>query len=220
MDVGVEQLVDIARGVAGRLGASGPISIQHVATTRGADAELPGRMMRMLSGFDRDAPCYVVLIQGTFNPPPTPPRHAGDMPPKPRELHSAVLTVDGKTGHVVGSWTIPVDEAVPDITTLGEVIVDATDATALDDWNPLSPAELEALRTGAPSASADQGLPHLESTGHSRRCAPAFSLPGARTRSRRQDQSPPPGADPCRTAFTSTVKAWRESPPKTRSRSR
>lgn len=147
MDGGVEQLVNTARGVAGRLGASGPISIQHVVTTRGADAELPGRPIRMLSGFDRDAPCYVVLIQGTFNPPASPPRHPGAVQPQPRALHSIVLTVDAETGHVVGSWTITSDGGLPpDLATLGELTLDAADATALENWSPSwSAAELEAL---------------------------------------------------------------------------
>jgi hypothetical protein len=147
VDGGVEQLVTTARGIAGRLGALGSISIQHVATTRGADAELPGRPIRMLSGFDRDAPCHVVLIQGTFNPPPSPPRHP-HVQPQPHVLHSIVLTVDAKTGDVVGSWIITSDGGPPpDLTTLGEVTLDAAATTPLENWMPSwSAEELESLR--------------------------------------------------------------------------
>ena len=102
----------------------------------------------MLAGFDRDAPCYVVLIQGTFNPPPSPPRRPGQVQLEPRALHSIVLTVDAKTGHVVGSWTITSDGgAPPDLSTLGEPILDAAATTPLENWTPSwSPEELESLR--------------------------------------------------------------------------
>jgi hypothetical protein len=148
MDCGVEHLVETARGVAGRLGVAGSISIPHVATTRGEVADLPGPIT-MLSGFDRDAPCCLVLIQGTFNAPPSPRRHPRDVPPEPRVLHSVVLTVDTKTGRIVGSRTISGDGwAPPDLAGLGELTLDASDTTGLDNWSPSwSAAQLEAFKS-------------------------------------------------------------------------
>lgn len=142
----------MARGIAGRHGAVGAISIQHVATTRGAAAELPSPI-QMRSGFDRQAPCYVVLIQGTFSPPPTPPRVPGQPQLEPRPLSAIVLTVNADTGHIVGSQTIVTGGTPPDLESLGQVILDASDVAPLEDWSwTWSVAELEALQS--PTAGA------------------------------------------------------------------
>lgn len=147
-EVPVEELIDIARGVAGRLGASGPISIRHTATTRAAAEALPGPCPKIasVSGMDVGAPCYVVLIQGTFNPPRRPPRP--ELPQtEARSLSSIVLTVSADTGRIVGTRTVLTGGPSPDLTPLGPVTLDASDTTALDDWSPRRPAaDLEALR--------------------------------------------------------------------------
>jgi hypothetical protein len=97
------------------------------------------------------------VIQGTFNPPPSPPRHPGHVPPQPHALYSIVLTVDAKTGHIVGSWTITSDGGPPpDLTTLGEVTLDAAATTPLENWTPSwSAEELESLRN--PRRAAGSG---------------------------------------------------------------
>jgi hypothetical protein len=140
----VESLLKLARGAAGRLGASGPISIQHVSTTRGESEQLPGPWPTNVSRsrLDPDTPCYVVLIQGTFKPYASPSR-PGPAPPEPCSLSSVVLTVHAKTGRIVASRTVFSGGEAPDLAVLGQVTVDATDTTAVQDRSPSDSPNLQ-----------------------------------------------------------------------------
>ncbi len=142
----VEQLIELARGVAGRNGASGPISIQHTTATRGAALALLAPKMTGFQGLDLTEPVYALLIEGMFNPPPRPP-DGPDRPERTAPFSSLLLIVNADTGRITGSRTAALGYAPPDLSSVGPVNVDATETTALDGWSPWSAADLEKLRS-------------------------------------------------------------------------
>lgn len=140
----VDQMIALARGVADRKGARGSISIRHTVTRRRdalafISAPGGGPAISAITGFDRDAPVYVVLVEGDF----AGTDHA-DAGPR-RGQASLLLLVGAESGRIVGSRVVVARVAPPDLAAVGPVTVDAVDVSPSPGWSPWSAGDREAL---------------------------------------------------------------------------
>jgi hypothetical protein len=165
----LRELIVLACGVAWRSRASGPISIQHTSATRGQANQVLAPPLTPIKEFDSDAPCYVVLIQGTFNPPARPGASQPRRPPS-RPISSITLIVHAVTGRIMGSRSVLEGGPPPDLAAVGPVTIDATRTTALDDWSPWSRRDQAMLRDpkagpghGASQSGSPEDLPATDS---------------------------------------------------------